>query len=100
MLTEWLRVGFEALAFLLSVTALIYARFDRKDEQLLEVYKRINQLEQNDARLSGGPTHNDLAALRSTVADLSRGLASLEGALGANTRMVERMNQFLMEKGT
>ncbi|WP_421793942.1 hypothetical protein [Hydrocarboniphaga effusa] len=84
---------------------------DRIDanQQLQEERHRTNtdRLAKIDARLSGVdealraiPNHRDYDVLQNTIALQGQSIARVEGALEANTRMVERMNQFLMERGT
>lgn len=46
------------------------------------------------------PTARDIANLVDSVNLLSNATSQLRGEVGATTRMVERMNQFLMERGS
>ncbi|MGQ0621342.1 MAG: hypothetical protein ACT4QA_22155, partial [Panacagrimonas sp.] len=46
------------------------------------------------------PTSRDFDLLQNSISDVSQAVARQQGALEANTRMVERMNSFLMERGT
>lgn len=53
-----------------------------------------------DEALKNIPNHRDYDVLQNTIALQGQSIARVEGALDANTRTVERMNQFLMERGT
>lgn len=59
-----------------------------------------NHLSGLDKVLESIPNHRDHDVLQQTIALQGQNIARLEGSLDANTRMVERMNQFLMERGT
>ncbi len=127
---EIIKLAFTALTFLLSLTSLIVAALIRRDSAAkaalrtvqLELASRIdvNQTRQ-DSQLAGMttrfdglslqvsqmaeaikhvPTHHDMTALREAMTSLSNVVAELKGSQDANTRMVERMNQYLMERGT
>lgn len=72
-------------------------RFDAMNGQLQTLSTRFAGL---DEALKSIPTHRDLDVIQNAIANMGNSLSKQQGALEANTRMVERMNQFLMEKGT
>ena len=46
------------------------------------------------------PNHRDIDALQTSITSLTSQVSKLEGALEANTRMTERINEFLMHRGS
>ncbi len=118
------------LALLVSITALILARRDKQSEAQKNALARIeqtlgtriesierlgnerhgtnveslNQIQQNMAKVNEAlrhiPTARDLDGLQHAIGSLGNVVSELKGSQEANNRMVDRMNQFLMERGT
>lgn len=59
-------------------------------ERLVRVDETVKQI----------PNHRDIDQLQNSISNLSGNVKKLEGALEANTRLSERINDFLMHKGT
>lgn len=53
-----------------------------------------------DETMKHMPTHSDITHLAQAVATLAARVAELKGEVAGTTRTVERMNQFLMERGS
>lgn len=117
-------------ALLVSLAAFFFARRDRSAEaqkaamgelrmQLTEQIRvdretndrrhnaNVGSLGKIEQRLAAGdevmkllPNYRDLERLSNVIGQIAESVANQRGALESNTRMVERMNQFLMEKGT
>lgn len=58
-------------------------------EKLARVDETIKQI----------PNHRDIDQLQGSLSNLSNQISELKGAVGATTRMTERINEFLMQKG-
>lgn len=52
-----------------------------------------------DETIKNIPNHRDIDGLQNTISGLTSQVSRLEGALEANTRMTERINDFLMSGG-
>lgn len=118
------------LSLLLSMAALFWARRDKQTEaqktalsdlenklsedvealkELVEARRTstdisIASIKSEMATLGEGikhlPTSRDIDMLQNSISTVAQAVSHQRGALESNTRMVERMNQFLMEKGT
>jgi hypothetical protein len=72
-------------------------RHQTNDVRLSKIEARLSGV---DEALRAIPNHRDYDVLQNTIALQGQSIAKVQGALEANTRTVERMNQFLMERGT
>ncbi|MGQ0700394.1 MAG: hypothetical protein ACT4PZ_19415 [Panacagrimonas sp.] len=127
---EVFRTLASAFAVLVALAALVLARRDRgsdkvnaslsrlettlgsridSDHQLSESRhasntKRLGGIEAHisalDEAIKHVPTQNDFRSLQMEIGLVATSVARLDGTLESSTRMVERMNQYLMEKGT
>jgi hypothetical protein len=92
----WALVAVEAGAYLVSGAALVFSWVNRRGEDHAKVISRIAALEQaNQHALTSSDLHN----MREQISELNRSISKLEGSLEVSTRTIERMNQFLMERG-
>lgn len=87
-----------------SVTTRLSADKELADERHNSISTRLGQIE---SRLSGvdeafkhAPNATHLNAIQVQVGEVAQTVGRLGGILDANTRMVERMNDHLMNRGT
>jgi hypothetical protein len=123
MSVEQVRLAWEILTGLLAAAAFVFSWYARNShaqkaslEQLQsDTDRRFERIErdgnmrhtENLTRLTGleeamkhMPTNRDLDHLSQALALNSNVVSEIKGGLASNTRMVERMNQYLMERGT
>lgn len=127
---EILRSLAAAFAVVVALSAFVVARRDKHSEATQTALNRVEQtlgaridaiVELGEARhaplsariaelnarfagldeaLKSIPNHRDFDTLQSVISTVAQAVAKQQGALESNTRMVERMNSYLMERGT
>lgn len=95
-MAEWMHVLIDFMALIFSSIAFMVAMFRDNARSDKEMEKRVALLEQSQKQQL---TSRDMEGMRSEMSRLTQTIATLEGALEVTTRTVERMNQFLMERG-
>lgn len=89
------------LSLIISVFALVLARRDKSGDAQRRTLERMElistRLTSLEETVKNVPSHRDIDVLQASIAQVGQRVARLEGLIEANTRMAERMNQFLME---
>jgi hypothetical protein len=69
-------------------------------EMFTEIRNIGSRLTKMETTVEHQPTVRDMDLMRQALTSLSGTVSELKGSSDASTRMVERMNTFLMERGT
>lgn len=80
-----------------ALKGLVELRRTASDSSFAQINREMGVLSEAIKHL---PTVRDIDLLQNSMSVIAQAVAKQEGALESNTRMVERMNSFLMEKGT
>lgn len=100
MTVEWLRLGWDVLWGIGTLLALLIAwwvkRWAAPKDELDDVRERLARIEE---RIKHVPTNHDLTDVRQAVSKLGAQISQLSGEQHANARLLERINQYLMERG-
>jgi hypothetical protein len=122
---EWARFAWEVFVTLMAGLSACYAWWIGRDrdwkQQLVDLSREIEEHAENDRRTHDelwriinaaerrvaileeinrhAPNARDIHNLRDSISQLAQTVASQNGAFVALERTVERMNQFLMERG-
>lgn len=80
-----------------SLEALGTERHTTNSNALTEIREKVARV---DEMIKQIPNHRDIDALQTSITSLTSQVSKLEGALEANTRMTERINEFLMHRGS
>lgn len=91
------------LSLIISMIALVLARRDKSGETERRTLERMDGLSMRltslEEAVKGMPSHRDIDVLQNSIALVGQRVAKLEGSIEANTRMCERINQYLLEGG-
>ncbi|MDE2470355.1 MAG: DUF2730 family protein [Bradyrhizobium sp.] len=100
MMAQWLSLVWQVLWGIGTLLALLIVwwikRWAAPKTALEDVNNRLTRIEERVAHL---PTDHDLVDVRDALGKLGAQIAQLSGEQRAATRLVEHMNQYLMERG-
>lgn len=71
-------------------------RHSTNTSALTEIREKLARVDETIKQI---PNHRDIDQLQNSIGALTSQVSELKGALAANTRMTERINEFLMHKG-